>query len=178
LPGSYVGKTVIVVNDLDFHVVARNVVILLLALKISDRQQAAEAIIHCWYSAFLRPADFKHIESLRPDIQEVCDTISGRASGSLQAKNFAFERGTLRIILKKEAWKMLLEFVSVSHALTSQQAFSLRCAVTLAPGQKDYRERALLFLQPGHRICKQRFREDGILLPFGHSRDDFTIPNP
>lgn len=53
LPLSYNGKPLIIINDMDFHVVARNVVMLLLALSISDHQEAAEAILHCWYSALL-----------------------------------------------------------------------------------------------------------------------------
>jgi len=151
---------------------------LLLALTISDHQQAAEAIIHCWYSAFLRPADSQHIESLRPYVQDVCNKISDRRPGSLQAETFMFKRGSLRVILKKEAWKMLLGFISGSRALTFQQARGIRHAVTLAPQRTDHHDHSLLLQQPAHRICKRRFREGGILLPFGHPRDDFTIPNP
>jgi hypothetical protein len=31
---------------------------------------------------------------------------------------------------------------------------------------------------PESRSCHEKFREDGIMLPFGHLRESFTVPNP
>lgn len=72
------------INDIDFDIVSRNALFLLLALTVQDPQEAAEAILHCWYSACIRPVDWKHVSSLRAIIEDVCHKIAGRAPASLQ----------------------------------------------------------------------------------------------
>lgn len=168
----------IVVNDIDFDIVARNVVLLLLTLNISNEQEAVETVLHVWYSSFIRPADYQRVQDLHSLIEDVCDKIAGRGSGSFQAKTFTFGPCSVRIILKKEHWTSLLTFLCVPKGLTTSQARSVRRAVTVAPHRVDYRHRGLALQKPEHRICSERFREDGVLLPFSHSRDEFTIPNP
>lgn len=163
---------------MDFDIVARNIVMLLLTLNISDEQEAAETVLHVWYSAFIRPADYQRVQDLRSLIEDVCNKIAGRASGSFQAKTFAFGSCSVRVVLKKEDWTLLLTFLCVPQGLTTSQARGVRLAVTTAPHRVDYRHRGLALQKPEHRICRERFREDGILLPFSQSRDDFTIPNP
>lgn len=133
LPQTYLGKPSIVINDIDFDVVARNAVMLLLALTIEDQQQAVETILHCWYSALIRPADFKHLESLHLLIEDVCVKISGRKAGSLQAKTFTLGKCPLRLVLQKEAWKTLLSFLRVPPGLSTKQAHDMRLNVTMAP---------------------------------------------
>ncbi|XHG09041.1 hypothetical protein AWENTII_012120 [Aspergillus wentii] len=50
--------------------------------------------------------------------------------------------------------------------------------VTLASSRTDFRDRLMYRLPPSWRLAKLRFRKDGVLLPFGDSREDFTVPNP
>lgn len=166
------------INDIDFDIVARNAIMLLLALTVEDHQEAAEAILHCWYSACIRPQDREHLLLLRPIIEDVCQKVSGRAAGSLQAKTFAFGNNSLRLILKKENWETLLDFFSIPTGLTVERAHAIRTAVTKAHQRVDYRQRALITQQPEHRVCKEKFWEDGILAPFSQSTDDFKFPNP
>lgn len=178
LPQSYVGKPFVVINDMDFDVVARNLIMLLLSLTIADEQEAIQTVLHVWYSAFIRPVDLQRIQALHPLIKDVCTKIASRGSGSLQAKTFTFGPSSLRVVLKKEHWKILLTFLCPPKGLTIEKARRGRLAVTMAPHRLDYLHRDLALQQPEHRICKERFREDGILLPFSQSRDDFTVPNP
>lgn len=178
LPHSYIGKPSVVINDIDFDIVARNVVMLLLTLTTADDQAAAETVLHVWYSAFIRPIDFQRLESLRPLIEDVCHKIAGRGAGSLQAKTFTIGSCSLRVVLKKEQWTALLTYLGVPKGLTTKQAHSVRVAVTQAPHRVDFRHRELALQQPEHRVCKEKFREDAILVPFGHSREEFTTPNP
>lgn len=178
LSQSYTKDLSIVINDSDFDVVARNIIMLFLALAVPNEQEAAESVLHLWYSALIRPIDMQHLESLRPLIEDVCTKIAGCNSGTLQAKTFTFGSWTLRVVLKKEAWIELLESLSVRKGLSTEQAHEIRVAVTKAPHRLDYRHRDLMFQLPEHRICKERFREDGILVPFSYSRGSFTIPNP
>lgn len=168
----------IVINDMDFDIVARHVVMLLLILSISDEQEAVETVLHVWYSAFIRPADYQRIQNLHSLIEDVCNKIAGRGAGSFQAKTFPFGSCSLRVILKKEHWTSLLTFLCVPKGLTTSKARTGRLAVTNAPSRVDYRHRGLALQKPEHCICRENFREDGILLPFSQSRDDFTMPNP
>jgi hypothetical protein len=108
LPSSYPKNPSITINDIDFDVVARNIILLLLALTVSEPQKAIESMIHCWYSASIRLTDYRCLEALRKLIEEVCTKISSRAPNSLQAKNFKFGLCSLRIVLKKESWTALL----------------------------------------------------------------------
>lgn len=163
---------------MDTDVVTRNVIMLLLVLTISDEQEAAETVIHVWYSALIRHADMKHVEVLRPLIQNVCDKIADRKSRSLQAKTFSFASCSVRVTLTKETWTILLASLYVPPDLSMKLADNIRLKITNPPQRKDYHHREYIFQPPEHRICKERFHEDGILVPFGFSRAEFTIPNP
>jgi hypothetical protein len=74
---------------------------------------------------------------------------------------------------------MLHKFLDVPEGLTREDAGKIRAATNLAPERADYRDR-WYFKDETHFRCiaKQRFREDGLLLPFGHPRQGFNIPNP
>jgi len=63
--------------------------------------------------------------------------------------------------------------------MTLEYAKEIRKATTLAPERADYRDR-WYFKEtfPFTRVAKQRFQEDGLLLPFGHPRQGFDVPNP
>lgn len=151
---------------------------LLLVLTISDEQEAAETVLHLWYSALIRPADMKHIDVLRPLIQDVCIKIADRKADLLQAKTFSFGSCSVRVALKKKAWTRLLQSLYVPIGLSMELADEIRVRITNAPQRQDYRHREYIYQQPEHRICKERFREHGIMVPFGCPRDEFTIPNP
>jgi hypothetical protein len=68
--------------------------------------------------------------------------------------------------------------MNIPGGLTAERANQVRTDVTLADSRKDYRDRYLLFQPPARRIANNRFRSDGLLLPFGSQRDDFREPNP
>ena len=86
LPNSYGGNISVTINDIDFDIVARNIILVLLALTTPDHQKAIETIIHCWYSAFIRPEDLQSLEGLRSLFQAVCDELADREATSLAAK--------------------------------------------------------------------------------------------
>ena len=178
LPDSYQGSLLFAVNDLDLDIVARNLIMLLLALHIEDSEQAVQSIIHVWYSASIRLQDAHLLtELICPMIEEVCVKIADRAAGSLQAKTWIVGRSSLRLVLKKELSTSLLSYFRLPPGLTHQQAHDKRVAVTKSEPQTDiYRD--FCVLQPEHRVCREKYRETGIMLPFGHSREEFTVPNP
>ena len=72
----------------------------------------------------------------------------------------------------------LHQFFEVPAALTADLASQVRTAVTLAPIRKDYLERALFSKPPAWRMCTLKFRQEGLLLPYGSYRGAFDTPNP
>jgi hypothetical protein len=48
----------------------------------------------------------------------------------------------------------------------------------MAPKQKDFLERRLYTYSPSRRVGHMKFRNNGLLLPFGHSLQSFDSPNP
>jgi hypothetical protein len=75
LPEGYSGECVAVLNDMEFIMVARNVIMLLIALHL-DPEIAVSMIIHLWYSALLLSAVMQVLETrILPLVQEVCDEV-------------------------------------------------------------------------------------------------------
>lgn len=179
LPNKYSQALEVTMNDREFNVVARNVVLLLVGLVADDINNAAECIIHVWYSALLRKSAIDILQHrIRPLIEEVCNKLEGKAANSLLAKTWTFGQRSLRLVLTKSAWDALLAFAGNPDGLTKEQANEARQKVTLAEDRIDFRDRHLFLNSGHHRVALMRFREDGLLLPFGAPRDEFHHPNP
>jgi hypothetical protein len=167
------------VNDIDLDVAARNLILLLVALSVEDDKEAIECMIHVWYSAFLRASDMAILrDRIRPMIEDVCRNIEKKSSTLFLGTTWTFAQHSCRIELTKESWGKVLLYLDNIQSLSIDRAHQIRSAVTLAPERIDYRDRHMLMSTPTQRICKQRFREDGLLLPFGASRLGFDVPNP
>ncbi|ETN45854.1 uncharacterized protein HMPREF1541_00035 [Cyphellophora europaea CBS 101466] len=190
VPTTFAGRVLSCINDQEFLVVARNVCLLLFALGMqherqdpqpSEMEDDAEALIHLWYSAFL-PADVLSLFQTRvlPMIGDVCDRITSGEEESTLGQTWHFPSGaTLKLVLMTNEWVALRDFLSNPPELSRKDAHRLRAAVYFAPEREDYRHRWYFNDEtPFMRIAKQRFREDGLLLPFGHPRGTFTEPNP
>jgi Domain of unknown function (DUF4470) len=190
LPPTFVGRVSTTINDREFQVVARNAYLLLFALSMQHvgddleplgMQNMAEALIHLWYSAFIPTVVLSRFRAhVMPMVEEVCGRIHNREEDALLGKTWEFPSGaTLRMVLKKNEWIALKELLDASRDLSQENARQIRAAVCLAPEREDYRHRWYFKDEtPFMRIAKQRFREDGLLLPFGHPRNNFTMPNP
>lgn len=158
---------------------ARNVILLLIALLVEAVDEAVDCMIHVWYSALIRQSDLDILQrQIRPAIEEVCRKIQGKPQDTKMRKTWTFGQHSLTLVLTKSSWNKLLAYTVIPDGLTAERANQIRTAVTLAESRKDYRDRNLLMQPPSRRVAKNRFREDGLLLPFGSPRDDFQIPNP
>ncbi|KAI5358998.1 hypothetical protein J4E82_011760, partial [Alternaria postmessia] len=95
-------------------------------------------------------------------------------------KTWIFHRDkALSVTLQADQWLRMDAFLEVPAGLTKESAEQLRAAVVMAPERADYRDRWYFKdACPSMRLAKQQFREDGLLLPFGHSRVEFNVPNP
>ncbi|KAJ5272980.1 hypothetical protein N7478_008105 [Penicillium angulare] len=179
LPDTYDHSIDITLNDMDFDIVARNIILLLIALTVEQVNEAADCILHLWYSAHIREAHIDILESrVRPLIEDVCNKINDKSSNGLFGKTWKFKQSSLRVVLEKPSWIRLASFVNRLDRVSNEQAKKLRTDTTLAESRKDYRDRHMCFLPISYRIPFVKFREDGILLPFGQPRHEFQFPNP
>lgn len=166
-------------NDRDLDIVARNAIMLLIALVVDNTDEAVDCMIHIWYSALVRKSYFDILQQrIRPLVEVVCEKIKDKPPTSLLTKTWEFGQRSLTRVLTKSSWDSLLCSMDIPQRLTAELAQQIRTTVTLAEARKDYRDRHLLFQSPSHRIAKTRFWQDGLLLPFGSPRLDFRIPNP
>jgi hypothetical protein len=178
LEADHKGKCTVVINDMDFDIVARNAIMLLVSLYY-EVEVAVPMIIHIWYSALLPLEMLQALQSdILPLIEDTCNKIANKARTSLQAKTFTIRGRRLRLVLKKEEWTRLVTFFQVPEGLSADSAQAIRRRITLAPSRIDYRERAMLHWPPALRVGETYFRESGILLPYGCSVAAFDTPNP
>jgi hypothetical protein len=178
LPEGYKGKCVAVLNDMDFIIVARNAIMLLIALQF-EPDVAVPMIIHLWYSALLPSYMMQAIQtSILPMVEHVCQKIKTKPGGALQAKTFEIGGRKLRITRKKEKWARSARFCQVPEGLTAEAAQQIRHRIMLAPDRVDYRDRALLNIPAGVRQGEMYFRHTAVLLPYGCSITDFDTPIP
>lgn len=115
-------------------------------------------------------------EVVLPFIVDVCGKIMNKPDDSFQAKTFRFGHSPVRLTFKKYQWFELGRMFSVPEGFTASQALTVRREVTLT--RKYYLDRTILHMLPGRRAGTIKFREGGILLPFGASRTAFSAPNP
>ena len=190
LPDCYAQPVKVVINDLEFEVVARNTVWLLFALNLlldqssgedSAIERVAQSLIHLWYSAFVQPHTIDELrDRVGSLISEVCTEITNKQASALHTKTWDFDSATsLTVTLTKKEWLKLEKITAAPKGLTYEEASRIRQKVTLAPERADYRDRwSFNEATPSARLVSQRFREDGLLLPFGDCRLGFTEPNP
>lgn len=185
LPTTYQQPVYFTANDINLSIVARNFAIAYLALSSMETQieETIDTMIHVWYSAFLRPSHVDFLCSrVHPVVQDICNKIQSKSSTAVVGKTWNFGPRSLRLVLTKHAWTDLVSFFDISGALTLGHAMQVRQAVTTAPSRKDFMERRLQAWQGPfrvHRLCYNRFCEDGLVLPFGSPvKGQFDTPNP
>ena len=194
LPTGFTRRVCTTINDREFQVVARNACLLLFALSMErgedvgtqdvgtlNQQSRAEALVHLWYSALLPAATVTCFRTqILPMIEAVNEQIFSGVDNVLYEKTWEFSSGaTVTLVLKKDEWTAVRDLLNVSLGLTRKDACQIRQDICLAPEREDYRHRWYFKDEtPFMRVAKQRFREDGLLPPFGSSRTEFSEPNP
>jgi hypothetical protein len=189
LPESFNKHVDVTANDWEFDVVARNAVILLFVFASLDDMSSshvsygsvAEDLIHVWYSAFV-PSSV--VTSLKVQVgsllQDSCTHTIEAAHDGMIRKTWKFSRSRiLAITLPKDKWPLVAGYLEIPAGLTEQSARKIRAAVVMSPERADYRDRWYFKdATPSMRLAKRKFRSDGLLLPFGHPRTGFNVPNP
>lgn len=188
LPDEFGHRITTTINDREPSITARNAILLLLAMSTLEEESdqtsvevLAESLIHVWYSAMITGDILSRLQSkVMPLIEKVWQQIASRKPGTMLGKTWHFKSGaSLRLVLKKEDWARALTLLDVPEHLTASNARKIRHAIVLAPEREDYRDRWYFKdATPSMRVAKERFREDGLALPFGHPRLGFDYPNP
>ncbi|XXH04603.1 hypothetical protein Hte_011020 [Hypoxylon texense] len=179
LPRSYRGPLEIVLNDTKLDFVARNVVILLVFFLEEDPIKTAEHVIHIWYSMLLTESCHSLLlYKAKRMVLEVCEEIEGKHGLAPFAKTFSFGESSLHVELSRNNWFLLLSYFNVPQGLTGDDAQILRLIATLEEGSVESNDISMYIRSPPARLAAAKFRADGMLLPFGHPRGEFKIPNP
>ena len=176
LSNSYGGTCSIVINDKNYNVVARNITMLLLAAQMPPLD-AAELILHVWYSGRLSKGMLAAIEKcVKEPVAAVVAKIQGKPSDVMQLKKWTYGAVRMTVCLYKPQWTTLLQILEAKHEV--QKTEGQRRKVVLAPNRLDYRDRELYSLSGSRRMCSTKFRETGVLAPFGSCLERFDCSNP
>lgn len=176
------------INDEDEIVVARNLLLLLLAMSCNP-ENAAALMLHLWYSAFLSPDIFQGLVNTIVPLIEAAISLNPKEEGCELADDSEIVQvkwkrndALLTATLPREDWNAISALFPSTPVNQGRvaigEANTLRLSVTLAPSRRDYRERAMFRLPPSWRLATFRFRGMGVLLPYATSCDGFDIPNP
>ncbi|KAI0158131.1 hypothetical protein GGR57DRAFT_500248 [Xylariaceae sp. FL1272] len=163
VPLAYDDFLEVTMNDKQINIVARNLIYLLIFFVQNDARLAAEYLLHTWYSVLLTDVCYDLLRNtIRPMIEDICDKMEEKLESALAGHTWHFGHCSPRC-----------------RSNPRQLAQQKRRDVMLAPIRIDNMDQMLCNKSsPAEKQAAMRFREDGILVPFGHSRRDFTIPNP
>ncbi|KAL6815499.1 hypothetical protein GGI42DRAFT_362844 [Trichoderma sp. SZMC 28013] len=169
---------------------SRNVILLLCALDATQSGQGhdraymsrtIDIIIHVWYSAFLTRDIVQYLEEkIQPLLEQVRHKLDGKALDAVIDHKWDFSGGSsIHLSLTVARWNYVVDSLKTPPTLDYQVARARMQNVTLKADTRDVREyHYSKMTDPPHlRVVYQRFLEDGMLLPFGHSRLDFIYPN-
>ncbi|KAH9204815.1 hypothetical protein DL95DRAFT_494481, partial [Leptodontidium sp. 2 PMI_412] len=140
LPHNMMQQLDLTMNDLGFDVVARNTILLLLALTIQDWTTVetsttplsnAEAFIHVWYSASFPSYVLSQLQDrVKLLIIEVCSKITKKSPSTTLGKTWTFSDGrALRLVLKQKDWLRFADFLDVPEHLSVEDAAAIRRTV-------------------------------------------------
>jgi hypothetical protein len=180
LPTQYQLPVNVVVNDRDPGVIARNLAFLLIMLTC-DESEAVDCILHVWYSARLRPRHMEILQNkVRKQVRDVVDKLATNTSSSptIHAKTWKYPQGSVRVELTKEQWSWLLLVYTLPLNFNKDVASHQRLSAIFASHRLDLNDQFLAIMVPELRPGHDKYLKDGMMLPFGHSTDDFSIPNP
>ena len=138
---------------------------------------AAELILHVWYSGRLSQSMLAALEKyVKEPVADIVAKIKERPSDVMQSKKWTYGAVEMTVCLFKPQWTTLLQILDAKHEV--QKTEQERRKVVLAPTRIDYRERELYTLSGSRRMCSAKFRETGVLAPFGSCLDQFDCSNP
>lgn len=114
----------VTMNYREFGVVARNTILLLLALTAQDSTDSednstpidmAAALIHVWYSASFSSGIYFYLQNrVKSLISDVCGRAANKPPTDVLSEIWRFSGGrSLRLVLKKSEWLQLQRLLDI-----------------------------------------------------------------
>ena len=176
LPKKYQKVCTCVLNDRDDVIVCRNIILLLIAM-LMPPTVASDIMLHIWYSARLKPHMLHSIDKhVTPLVVDVISRIKRKSKRVILSKTWTFGSRVLSARLYKDQWNFSLAMISTHHDF--EETEENRRYIMLNKASLDIRESLYCSLPPLRRLCADRMRESGVLLPFDSLLDPFSVPNP
>ena len=174
LPAIFDGTLNICINDLDHLVTVRNIVLVLIAKSLPP-MEAADLILHLWYSAFITPEIYATLQKeVLPWIETINEGVTNIPDDD---QTIGWSKFRLYITMHTSMWKGQPAYVKGDPTFGTQKAQETGDRVLTLAGA-DWLEALLYKQQPGWRVSSSKYRKDGLLLPFGANQENFTVPNP
>jgi hypothetical protein len=169
LGSEYSGQLNVLLNDLNPHVVSRNIALLLILGTIPDEVIAADIALHFWYSVFM-PMEYR----LR--ILSMVSTLLKQSNSAGPIVAPLGPHSTLTCLVSSDVQRLLME--NVGPGMSPNQAQIEYKRVREAPSRADFRDRMYMGLKPSHRLAFLEYRRFGIVIPFGAPNAHCNVPNP
>lgn len=177
LPKKFSGTLNIVMNDQDALVTMRNIIMLHVASTF-EPEAAASIILHLWYSVAIESEQLSLLQqALLPGYEAMRHSGAQKHLNELRRGSWKSGPVKLHALIQNKEWLDFPRYLEAQGMIVTN-AQDIRKLTMLNPIQHDNHQRILYRQPPGWRLARQRFREDGMLLPFGASRDQFDVPNP
>jgi hypothetical protein len=178
LPAEYRQPLHFTINDKDFDIASRNILLLLLILNVEDEEMALDCMLHIWYSAFVRYEHMLMLWEFQELVDEMCQQIGPYDDFECIARTWKFGDRSLRVALTKENWYNLRKMFYKPRLSFEHAKFARNWKKFTANDMRDDREMILATQNPSHRVCMHRYEIDGVVLPFSDDRSKFCFPNP
>lgn len=181
VPDQYQGTIDIFVNSHSEPAAIRNALILMVALT-NLPEQAADLIIHLWYSAFLTEPMLQNLRNkLNGRLNKTTrDVLNGRTSNTVHAVTGPFGGTTttseLNLELEARSYTSLLQLLNVNNntATAKQHRATAMSQVDFMDNHDYY----LYNMSPQYRLSTRGYLQTGILAPFGACLEAFNAINP
>jgi hypothetical protein len=185
LPNGLKGPLHIHINDQDWHVMSRNIILLILALQSEDPLTDAELAVHFWYSAFIPDWCYCAIsERVFDQIQIYGPKLGTNLSGDEMKEPvnaaWSWDHSKLHAKVTKAQYMLLKALFTPLPGFDTTMA--VRAALDSSKrgfkGHQDNYDFALFRLPPHLRIGKKRFMETLSVAPFDAYLYQNLVYNP
>ncbi|PHH84598.1 hypothetical protein CDD83_1680 [Cordyceps sp. RAO-2017] len=155
-------------------------VLSLLLARDHDAILNAEAAVHIWYSATMPRALHRHLKSVvAGGLGRDLDAIVGKhgaASRERHRAHWSVADVSVDVELRRSEWADIRTLLNPTHKYGIDEGKLLRYADTC--NNVEPPRRYLARMTRARALGRIRWQADGLLLPYGHPRDDFDMLNP
>ena len=174
IPDSYQGKFTAVLNEEDPHVLARAIFVMILAF--SKLRDAYYYMLHLLYSIkWTIEIDQAIMDTINADLVNICSEISERPADRIHDHCWTRGNARLRVTLRVSEWRQLRKVLVTDFSMAHIERETQRTMNNIY--EKDHAELRYAGLPRAMRTSENKYRESGILMPFGHCIESHEEPN-